>query len=92
MSDTETSLVNSFKSFQAYDIGICVEQAGKTEETEEKSDKAPEGEQAEPKDAEEDKKAKLQKKSKISVDVGADLQVNDVLDPSIDAIESSKKK
>ncbi|XP_031428030.1 hypoxia up-regulated protein 1 isoform X2 [Clupea harengus] len=67
-------------------------EAGKTEETEEKSDKAPEGEQAEPKDAEEDKKAKLQKKSKISVDVGADLQVNDVLDPSIDAIESSKKK
>ena len=34
----------------------------------------------------------MQKKSKISVDVGADLLVNDVVDPSIDAIEPSKKK
>ena len=34
----------------------------------------------------------MQKKSKISVDVGAALLVNDVVDPSIDAIEPSKKK
>ncbi|XP_062392613.1 hypoxia up-regulated protein 1 isoform X2 [Sardina pilchardus] len=67
-------------------------EAGKTEESAEKSEKAPEGDQAEAKEPEEDKKAKPLKKSKISVDIGANLEVNDVLDPTIEAIESSKKK
>ncbi|XP_048093279.1 hypoxia up-regulated protein 1 [Alosa alosa] len=67
-------------------------EAEKTEESAEKSEKAPEGDKAESKEPDEDKKAKPQKKSKISVDIGADLEVNDVLDPSVEAIESSKKK
>lgn len=48
------------------------------------------GAQEEEKEAE--KKAKLQKKSKISVDIGVDLEVNDVLDPSLEDIVASRKK
>ncbi|KAL6472951.1 hypothetical protein MHYP_G00191390 [Metynnis hypsauchen] len=39
-----------------------------------------------------DKKPKPQKKSKISVDIGVELEVNDVPDPSPKYIEASKKK
>ncbi|XP_019904097.2 hypoxia up-regulated protein 1 isoform X2 [Esox lucius] len=39
-----------------------------------------------------EKKAKPQKKSKISEDVAVELQVNDILNPSLEAITSSKKK
>uniref|UniRef100_A0AAR2IX18 Hypoxia up-regulated protein 1 n=1 Tax=Pygocentrus nattereri TaxID=42514 RepID=A0AAR2IX18_PYGNA len=39
-----------------------------------------------------DKKPKPQKKSKISVDIGVELEVNDVPDPSPEDIEASKKK
>uniref|UniRef100_A0A8B9J9E4 Hypoxia up-regulated protein 1 n=1 Tax=Astyanax mexicanus TaxID=7994 RepID=A0A8B9J9E4_ASTMX len=48
------------------------------------------GAQEEEKEAE--KKAKPQKKSKISVDIGVDLEVNDVLDPSLEDIVASRKK
>uniref|UniRef100_A0A672NBE5 Hypoxia up-regulated protein 1 n=1 Tax=Sinocyclocheilus grahami TaxID=75366 RepID=A0A672NBE5_SINGR len=58
----------------------------KAEKPEEKSD----GEKAEEK--EEDKKPKPQKKSKISEDITVELEVNDVLDPSTEDIEVSKKK
>uniref|UniRef100_A0A672N9R9 Hypoxia up-regulated protein 1 n=1 Tax=Sinocyclocheilus grahami TaxID=75366 RepID=A0A672N9R9_SINGR len=60
--------------------------AEKAEKPEEKSD----GEKAEEK--EEDKKPKPQKKSKISEDITVELEVNDVLDPSTEDIEVSKKK
>ncbi|KAL7847169.1 hypothetical protein SRHO_G00221490 [Serrasalmus rhombeus] len=39
-----------------------------------------------------DKKPKPQKKSKISVDIGVEMEVNDVPDPSPEDIEASKKK
>lgn len=73
-------------------VSTCSQQAEKTEEAAEKGEKAAEGEKAEPKEPEEEKKAKAQKKSKISVDIGAELELNDVLDPTVDAIESSRKK
>uniref|UniRef100_A0A9J8AE91 Hypoxia up-regulated protein 1 n=1 Tax=Cyprinus carpio carpio TaxID=630221 RepID=A0A9J8AE91_CYPCA len=60
--------------------------AEKAEKPEEKSD----GEKAEEK--EEDKKPKPQKKSKISEDITVELEVNDVLDPSTEDMEVSKKK
>ncbi|KAJ8399013.1 hypothetical protein AAFF_G00416800 [Aldrovandia affinis] len=40
----------------------------------------------------EDKKAKPQKRTKISDEIGVELQVNDVLNPSSEQIESSSKK
>ncbi|KAJ8347612.1 hypothetical protein SKAU_G00262010 [Synaphobranchus kaupii] len=40
----------------------------------------------------EDQKAKPQKRTKISEEIGVELQVNDVLNPSFDQIEASKKK
>uniref|UniRef100_A0A671S909 Hypoxia up-regulated protein 1 n=1 Tax=Sinocyclocheilus anshuiensis TaxID=1608454 RepID=A0A671S909_9TELE len=60
--------------------------AEKAEKPEEKSD----GDKAEEK--EEDKKPKPQKKSKISEDITVGLEVNDVLDPSTEDMEVSKKK
>lgn len=60
--------------------------AEKAEKPEEKSD----GEKAEEKEA--DKKPKLQKKSKISEDITVELEVNDVLNPSTEDMEVSKKK
>lgn len=75
-----------------HDVKTCTEQAEKTEEAAEKPEKAAEEEKPESKEPEEDKKVTPQKKSKISVDIGAELQVNDVLDPVVEAIESSKKK
>lgn len=75
-----------------HDAKTCTQQAEKTEEVAEKPEKAAEGEKPESKEPEEDKKVTAQKKSKISVDIGAELQVNDVLDPAVEAIESSKKK
>uniref|UniRef100_A0A671SAC4 Hypoxia up-regulated protein 1 n=1 Tax=Sinocyclocheilus anshuiensis TaxID=1608454 RepID=A0A671SAC4_9TELE len=60
--------------------------AEKAEKPEEKSD----GEKAEEK--EEDKKPKPQKKRKISEDITVGLEVNDVLDPSTEDMEVSKKK
>ncbi|XP_052464026.1 hypoxia up-regulated protein 1-like [Carassius gibelio] len=56
------------------------------EKTEEKS----EAEKAEETEAE--KKSKIQKKSKISEDITVELEVNDVLDPSTEDMEVSKKK
>ncbi|XP_059400263.1 hypoxia up-regulated protein 1-like [Carassius carassius] len=56
------------------------------EKTEEKSD----AEKAEETEAE--KKSKIQKKSKISEDITVELEVNDVLDPSTEDMEVSKKK
>ncbi|XP_051540205.1 hypoxia up-regulated protein 1 [Myxocyprinus asiaticus] len=58
----------------------------KAEKPEEKSN----GEKTEEKEA--DKKAKPLKKSKISEDIAVELEVNDVLDPSTDDMEVSKKK
>uniref|UniRef100_A0A673M613 Hypoxia up-regulated protein 1 n=1 Tax=Sinocyclocheilus rhinocerous TaxID=307959 RepID=A0A673M613_9TELE len=43
-------------------------------------------------EAEADKKSKPQKKSKISEDITVELEVNDVLDPSTEDMEVSKKK
>uniref|UniRef100_A0A671N665 Hypoxia up-regulated protein 1 n=1 Tax=Sinocyclocheilus anshuiensis TaxID=1608454 RepID=A0A671N665_9TELE len=56
------------------------------EKPEEKSD----AEKAE--ETEADKKSKPQKKSKISEDITVELEVNDVLDPSTEDMEVSKKK
>uniref|UniRef100_A0A667Z6G7 Hypoxia up-regulated protein 1 n=1 Tax=Myripristis murdjan TaxID=586833 RepID=A0A667Z6G7_9TELE len=39
-----------------------------------------------------EKKAKPQKKSKISEDIGVELVINDIVDPSVEDITSSKKK
>ncbi|XP_073685468.1 hypoxia up-regulated protein 1 [Garra rufa] len=61
-------------------------EAEKTEKPEEKSD----GEKAEEK--EEEKKPKPLKKSKLSEDITVELEVNDVLDPSTEDIEVSKKR
>ncbi|KAK7125717.1 hypothetical protein R3I93_021179 [Phoxinus phoxinus] len=60
-------------------------EAEKAEKPEEKSD----GEKAE---EEADKKPKPQKKSKISEDITVELEVNDVLIPSTEDLEVSKKK
>ncbi|XP_036450837.1 hypoxia up-regulated protein 1 isoform X2 [Colossoma macropomum] len=59
-----------------------------------KSEKSDEGKTngAKEDEKEADKKPKPQKKSKISVDIGVELEVNDVLDPSPEDIEASKKK
>lgn len=48
------------------------------------------GNTEEDKDAE--KKAKPQKKSKISEDITAELIINDILDPTTQELTSSKKK
>ncbi|XP_051973432.1 hypoxia up-regulated protein 1 [Xyrauchen texanus] len=61
-------------------------EAEKAEKPEEKSN----GENAEEKEA--DKIAITHKKSKISEDITVELEVNDVLDPSTDDLEVSKKK
>ncbi|XP_028840520.1 hypoxia up-regulated protein 1 isoform X2 [Denticeps clupeoides] len=68
---------------------------GKSEEQNEgeksdKDEKEIKGEKAE--EGKEENKDKPQKKSKISEDVRVELVVNDVLDPSIDDIDSSTKK
>ncbi|KAG1970509.1 hypoxia up-regulated protein 1 [Pimephales promelas] len=60
-------------------------EAEKTEKPEEKSN----GEKAE---EETDKKPKPQKKSKISEDITVELEVNDVLIPSTEDLDVSKKK
>ncbi|XP_066507497.1 hypoxia up-regulated protein 1 isoform X2 [Hoplias malabaricus] len=60
----------------------------------EKSEKTDEGKTngAKEEEKETEKMPKPQKKSKLSVDIGVELEVNDVLDPSSDDIEASKKK
>ncbi|XP_061104368.1 hypoxia up-regulated protein 1 isoform X1 [Conger conger] len=58
------------------------------EKSEEKKPSEEEGKAEE----KEDKKAKPQKRTKISDEIGVELQVNDILNPSSDQIESSKKK
>ncbi|XP_069038910.1 hypoxia up-regulated protein 1 [Lepisosteus oculatus] len=55
-------------------------------------DKKPEEDGGKTEDKEEEKKVKSQKKSKISEDIGVELQINDILNPSQDQIASSKKK
>ncbi|XP_055797622.1 hypoxia up-regulated protein 1 [Salvelinus fontinalis] len=47
---------------------------------------------AEEKEAAAEKKAKPQKRTKFSEDVSVELQVNDILNPSLEAIASSNKK
>ncbi|MCJ8742533.1 hypothetical protein PDJAM_G00083110 [Pangasius djambal] len=64
-------------------------QAEKEPEASEKSD---EGKAAKEEENEAEKKSKLQKKSKISVDIAVELEVNDVLNPSPEDIDISKKK
>ncbi|TRY90576.1 hypothetical protein DNTS_018356 [Danionella cerebrum] len=59
-------------------------------EKEEKPEEKTTDEKTEEKEA--DKKPKAQKKSKISEDVAVELEVNDVVDPSIEDMEASKKK
>uniref|UniRef100_A0AAY4BAQ4 Hypoxia up-regulated protein 1 n=1 Tax=Denticeps clupeoides TaxID=299321 RepID=A0AAY4BAQ4_9TELE len=59
-------------------------------EKSDKDEKEIKGEKAE--EGKEENKDKPQKKSKISEDVRVELVVNDVLDPSIDDIDSSTKK
>nr|XP_046181829.1 hypoxia up-regulated protein 1-like isoform X2 [Oncorhynchus gorbuscha] len=64
-------------------------------EEEEKEAKEEEKEAAEEKAAGKDaaaKKAKPQKRTKFSEDVSVELQVNDILNPSLEAIASSNKK
>uniref|UniRef100_A0A667ZLZ2 Hypoxia up-regulated protein 1 n=1 Tax=Myripristis murdjan TaxID=586833 RepID=A0A667ZLZ2_9TELE len=53
-----------------------------------------EGEKSENAEVEKEveKKAKPQKKSKISEDIGVELVINDIVDPSVEDITSSKKK
>ncbi|XP_067289169.1 hypoxia up-regulated protein 1 [Pseudorasbora parva] len=63
-------------------------EAEKAEKPEEKSN----GEKAAAEEEAADKKSKPQKKSKISEDVTVELEVNDVLIPSTEDIEVSKKK
>ncbi|XP_035289124.1 hypoxia up-regulated protein 1 isoform X2 [Anguilla anguilla] len=58
------------------------------EKSEEKKPSEEEGKTEE----KEDKKAKPQKRTKISDEIGVELQVNDVLNPSPDQIEASNKK
>ncbi|KAK3522023.1 hypothetical protein QTP70_021384 [Hemibagrus guttatus] len=66
-------------------------QAEKEAEASEKSDDGKaDGAKEEEKEAE--KKPKPQKKSKLSVDIGVELEVNDVPNPSLEDIEDSKKK
>ncbi|XP_026797716.2 hypoxia up-regulated protein 1 isoform X1 [Pangasianodon hypophthalmus] len=64
-------------------------QAEKEPEGSEKSD---EGKAAKEEEKEAEKKPKPQKKSKISVDIAVELEVNDVLNPSSEDIDISKKK
>ncbi|NP_997868.1 hypoxia up-regulated protein 1 precursor [Danio rerio] len=64
------------------------ENQGETES--EKTEKPEEKTTDEEKEA--DMKPKLQKKSKISADIAVELEVNDVLDPSAEDMEGSKKK
>uniref|UniRef100_A0A3B1J8T2 Hypoxia up-regulated protein 1 n=1 Tax=Astyanax mexicanus TaxID=7994 RepID=A0A3B1J8T2_ASTMX len=68
----------------------------KTEEEPQTEEKKPDKEGSDKEQPEEEKeaekKAKPQKKSKISVDIGVDLEVNDVLDPSLEDIVASRKK
>ncbi|XP_051972096.1 hypoxia up-regulated protein 1 isoform X2 [Xyrauchen texanus] len=65
-------------------------QAEKETDNAEKPEEKSNGEKTEEKEA--DKKAKPHKKSKISEDIAVELEVNDVLDPSTDEMEVSKKK
>ncbi|XP_063058751.1 hypoxia up-regulated protein 1 isoform X2 [Engraulis encrasicolus] len=67
----------------APEAGAGEEAAGKAAEEE----KAAEGQEAA-----EEKKTKPQKKSKISVDIGAEMQLKDILDPTTDAIQASHMK
>ncbi|XP_023690980.2 hypoxia up-regulated protein 1 [Paramormyrops kingsleyae] len=62
----------------------ATESEGKTEE------KKPTDEEVKTEDK--DKKVKSQKKVKISEEIDVELQINDVLNPSPDEIDSSKKK
>ncbi|XP_072515313.1 hypoxia up-regulated protein 1 [Salminus brasiliensis] len=63
-------------------------------EVEKEAEKTDEGKTngAKEDEKEAEKKTKPQKKSKISVDIGVELEVNDVLDPSSEDIDASKKK
>ncbi|KAM9455464.1 hypoxia up-regulated protein 1 isoform 1-T2 [Clarias gariepinus] len=65
-----------------------------TEKEAEASEKSDEGKAAGAKEEEKEaeKQPKTQKKSKISVDIGVELQINDVLNPSPEDIDVSKKK
>uniref|UniRef100_A0A4W4G631 Hypoxia up-regulated protein 1 n=1 Tax=Electrophorus electricus TaxID=8005 RepID=A0A4W4G631_ELEEL len=66
---------------------------GQAEKDAEKSEKS-EGQMNVTKEAEEaaETKPKGQKKSKISVDIGVEQEVNDVLDPNSEDIDASRKK
>ncbi|KAF5895120.1 hypoxia up-regulated protein 1 [Clarias magur] len=65
-----------------------------TEKEGEASEKSGEGKAAGAKEEEKEaeKQSKPQKKSKISVDIGVELEINDVLNPSPEDIDASKKK
>uniref|UniRef100_A0A8C4DU79 Hypoxia up-regulated protein 1 n=1 Tax=Dicentrarchus labrax TaxID=13489 RepID=A0A8C4DU79_DICLA len=69
------------------------EAAKEKQEDSEKSEEK-DGDKSENAEAEKDveKKAKPQKKSKISEDVTVELIINDILDPTADDVTSSKKK
>ncbi|XP_056322103.1 hypoxia up-regulated protein 1 [Danio aesculapii] len=67
------------------------EKAENQEETESEKTEKPE-EKTTDEEKEADKKPKPQKKSKISADIAVELEVNDVLDPSAEDMEGSKKK
>lgn len=73
--------------------GSDKEQPQEEKETE-KPEKTEEGKTNGAKEEEKEagNKTKPQKKSKISVDIGVNLEVNDVLDPSSEDIVASKKK
>ncbi|XP_071399389.1 hypoxia up-regulated protein 1 [Centroberyx affinis] len=64
------------------------EEAGSTTEAKEEK----EGEKSAEAEKEAEKKAKSQKKTKISEDVNVELLINDILNPTVEDITSSKKK
>ncbi|XP_035391849.1 hypoxia up-regulated protein 1 isoform X1 [Electrophorus electricus] len=75
------------------DEGADKEEPQQAEKDAEKSEKS-EGQMNVTKEAEEaaETKPKGQKKSKISVDIGVEQEVNDVLDPNSEDIDASRKK
>ncbi|XP_072231811.1 hypoxia up-regulated protein 1 isoform X2 [Leuresthes tenuis] len=84
--DTKETPEDAEKSTDEEKTQEKTEDAGsKTEATEEKD-----GEKAA--NAEEEKKAKPQKKSKISEDIAVELLINDIIDPAADDLASSLKK
>lgn len=58
----------------------------------EKLEKSTEAKNETTEEKEADQKPKVQKKSKISVDIEVELEGNDVLQPTLEDIEASKKK